>query len=149
MNQPKRQSFAGRIRTILKEIETRIWSGESHESILESINKEGFNATIATFRSELMRARKGAKVSSGSGKITGTVEKNNENSGVTRAQPEKESQANPVRIADLISEDRPEAPPARNAVETPRQRRERLAAKFVADDSVSNSLQRMLDKGKK
>ena len=53
----KTQTLAGYIREHLDEIELKLYNGILQESIVEEINKNGYNTTAKAFRTYLHRAR--------------------------------------------------------------------------------------------
>ncbi len=54
---PLKQSFRGYVREHLERIELRITYGHPHELIRRELAKEGFDATLSSFRDALMHAR--------------------------------------------------------------------------------------------
>lgn len=133
------QSLAGYVRDNLKLIESEIESGIPIKDILLAVNETGYKTSLDSFKVTLLRARQKARLK----------ETKEQPRKFDPQKPEEEIQLTPVRIADLISEDKSEPPLTKKPVESPRQRRERLAAQFVADDSIPSSVKRMLDKGTK
>jgi alanyl-tRNA synthetase len=55
---PLKQSFRGYVREHLERIELKITYGHPHELIRRELAKEGFDATLSSFRDALMHARK-------------------------------------------------------------------------------------------
>jgi alanyl-tRNA synthetase len=56
-----KQSFRGYLREHLDRIELKITYGHPHELIRRELAKEGFDATLSSFRDALMHARKWKK----------------------------------------------------------------------------------------
>jgi hypothetical protein len=63
---PLKQSFRGYVREHLERIELKIAYGQPHELIRRELAKEGFDATLSSFRDALMRARRWKKKLDGS-----------------------------------------------------------------------------------
>lgn len=56
----QKQTFSGRVREQLSEIERKLEAGFSQQSILEELALLGFKTTLKTFRSTIYRARQRA-----------------------------------------------------------------------------------------
>lgn len=70
------KTLAAKLRTVMPEIDARVRSGVQHQEIIETLNEQGFDINLNTFRSYLYRYRK--KVNQGKAEKVDCTNQNTE-----------------------------------------------------------------------
>ncbi|ELA9292957.1 hypothetical protein QUO15_004419 [Vibrio parahaemolyticus] len=84
------KTLAAKLRTVMPEIDARVRSGVQHQEIIETLNEQGFDINLNTFRSYLYRYRK--KVNQGKAEKVDCT--NHNESGLHKPESEPPSEAN-------------------------------------------------------
>lgn len=97
------KTLAAKLRGLMPEIDRRVREGVQHEEIIETLNANGFNLNLNTFRSYLYRYRKKLRTGGVVSKPANSATTANGNSSVDEAVEEEETPSgSPPSLDDIL-----------------------------------------------